>query len=713
MRVSDRYRDRATALLDLGRHAEAVTQMRRAVALDPDDAFLLALLSWCLRVCGDYDEAVDTAEHAVGADPDLAFAHAARARALVDGGRSSTLALAASAQAVRLDPHASSSHYAAAVSHLAEGDHGSARYHATRVLELDPEPVWGLCLLAEVYRREHEWATARSLLERALGTNRHSAVVLRHLAALEGSAGDFTGSLEWSRRAAAERPQATSAFEVASSMLNHLNDELTQDGAVEALMHELGTNAEVPFVGAAMRAAAARERIFRQDDAAVASLDAIIATLEESASFDPDGDLDEPEVALTHDEDAVSPSAQELGRRFQLALWLGGPALRRREVDSWLMDAAHAHINRLTLGGGRADAERALELTDRVLGHDAATPMARARCRLIRAWAFTAGRLLPLAEASEAAVRELEDGLGIARRAGGTTAVAELRAALGGAMRFTDPTHGTTLDDAVHHLTDTLDWANRGGLENTIGVASGYLASAHYLRLLTRGSGADAQQVMVHLDARLDYLRAHHADESWLQAATRRALVCGVDPRLDDVARRARALETLAELDARVRTDATPVTRATLACTRAEVLLELAPALVPARQLLDAVAPLEASCRELPDRGGPARPRECRWLVARLLAAAAGRGRPTVGWEDHCLDVEQHTSAHGFIDMCLPDQVLHLLHASEVLRTVSGSTGDATTLELARDRARRARQMAAVRHYIRLEQLARAALDRL
>jgi tetratricopeptide (TPR) repeat protein len=99
--------DRGFQLLSANRADLAEREFRAAVASDPSNPFALSGLSLALssldRGKDAVEEAIAVGRAAVAAGPDEAIAHAAHARALLDGGRAKE-ALEAARAATRLDP---------------------------------------------------------------------------------------------------------------------------------------------------------------------------------------------------------------------------------------------------------------------------------------------------------------------------------------------------------------------------------------------------------------------------------------------------------------------------------------------------------------------------------------------------------------------------------------------------------------------------------
>jgi eukaryotic-like serine/threonine-protein kinase len=74
-------------LLPLGRVDEALTEMRRALELDPLDPFYNSLLGYLLNTTGQFEAAVSQFQHAVDLDPTFPFSHMLFSIALTTMGR--------------------------------------------------------------------------------------------------------------------------------------------------------------------------------------------------------------------------------------------------------------------------------------------------------------------------------------------------------------------------------------------------------------------------------------------------------------------------------------------------------------------------------------------------------------------------------------------------------------------------------------------------
>ncbi|MBO3737332.1 tetratricopeptide repeat protein [Actinoplanes flavus] len=142
---------RASALLDVGRDAQAVETLRAALAGTPDDAALLTLLCFALRRRGDLPGALATVEAALAAEPGRPETHVEHAETLLALLRDDA-ARAAAEQAVRLAPDRPSGHLVLARALAADRRFAEARAAAARGLALAPRSVEALLTVADVAR---------------------------------------------------------------------------------------------------------------------------------------------------------------------------------------------------------------------------------------------------------------------------------------------------------------------------------------------------------------------------------------------------------------------------------------------------------------------------------------------------------------------------------------------------------------------------------
>jgi Flp pilus assembly protein TadD len=182
----DELVERASALLELGRPADAERAAHDALASDPESSPALVVLARALTEQRRFDEAVLAAQDAVAADPDRGDAHVALAWALVGDDRAED-AVTAARTAVGLEPHAWASHHALgwALLRTTPPCHEDARAAAVRALELEPgatpaHSVLGLALAGLGRRRE-----GRRVLREGLRINPNDPYLHNNLAKID------------------------------------------------------------------------------------------------------------------------------------------------------------------------------------------------------------------------------------------------------------------------------------------------------------------------------------------------------------------------------------------------------------------------------------------------------------------------------------------------------------------------------------------------
>jgi len=147
---TEAYRQ-AWQLAEIGRHEEAATRLRGALATSPADADLLALLGYVLRQQREYVAALAACDAAVAAEPGLADAHAERAEILIALIRTDD-AIAAAGEAARLRPLDPAGHLVLARALASGRRFEQARAAARHGLSLAPQSVEGLLTVADVER---------------------------------------------------------------------------------------------------------------------------------------------------------------------------------------------------------------------------------------------------------------------------------------------------------------------------------------------------------------------------------------------------------------------------------------------------------------------------------------------------------------------------------------------------------------------------------
>jgi tetratricopeptide (TPR) repeat protein len=158
---------RATALCDLKRYADAAAVLGGVVASEPDNS-----RAWCLMArarLGDrrYDAAIEAASRAAAIDPEYEWPHrllSIAARSQGDGRRAVTHA----EEAARLAPHEWRTHLELAHARIAADDAGGASLAASSALELAPDQPASHLAAAAAASAAGRRSDARDSVRRAL-----------------------------------------------------------------------------------------------------------------------------------------------------------------------------------------------------------------------------------------------------------------------------------------------------------------------------------------------------------------------------------------------------------------------------------------------------------------------------------------------------------------------------------------------------------------
>jgi tetratricopeptide (TPR) repeat protein len=201
---NDAYR-RAWHLADAGRHADAESALRAALATDPADARLLTLLGYVLRRRFDYVSALAACDAAVAARPGHAEAHAERAESLLCLLRDAD-AIAAANEVVRLAPQDPSGHLVLARALASDRRLTEARAAADRGRSLAPQSVDGLLTVADVARVTGRRDAAEQAARDALAIDPENAYGRWLLAMIDAERLRVGRSMRALRDVAAENP---------------------------------------------------------------------------------------------------------------------------------------------------------------------------------------------------------------------------------------------------------------------------------------------------------------------------------------------------------------------------------------------------------------------------------------------------------------------------------------------------------------------------
>ncbi|MEM9379992.1 MAG: tetratricopeptide repeat protein [Planctomycetota bacterium] len=179
--------ERARHLLAAGRNEDALVELGRALADDPEDAVAHGLRGLALLDLERLDEALESAERAVGADPEEPFGHEVRGWVLLRAGRRKD-ALASAEEALALDPDDVEVHDLVASANVTLRRWRAGLEAAERGLELDPEHARCLNLRALCLRQLGDKDEATTALGTALSNDpenawTHQNLGMAHLAA--------------------------------------------------------------------------------------------------------------------------------------------------------------------------------------------------------------------------------------------------------------------------------------------------------------------------------------------------------------------------------------------------------------------------------------------------------------------------------------------------------------------------------------------------
>ncbi|TDC37948.1 tetratricopeptide repeat protein [Micromonospora sp. 15K316] len=185
---------RAGALMDLGRHDEAVTLLRGVLAEQPRHAGVLFLLARCHRVLGQHAEAMRLIDQALGFSVTQEHLLVEKTRILLAAGRPG-YAAAAAHTAIEGSPRSWEAHALLAEALLALGNPTRvvvARRHADTALELAPQVPTAHLLDALLHVRMGRLRAARAACGRALALDPSFEPALQQLALLDAQR-DQTG----------------------------------------------------------------------------------------------------------------------------------------------------------------------------------------------------------------------------------------------------------------------------------------------------------------------------------------------------------------------------------------------------------------------------------------------------------------------------------------------------------------------------------------
>lgn len=170
----------AKALIDLGRHGDAIPLLHRSIGRTPDDPVPRCLLALCLLNLQRSTEAEAMARSAIAVAPNAEWPHRIRSLTL-RAMRKRKEALDEAQQAVRLEPELAVAHAVLGMMQLANRKFDEATRSAEDVIRLGPELVEGHALLADIALARHRWRDAETLYHRALAIEPDNWALMNNL----------------------------------------------------------------------------------------------------------------------------------------------------------------------------------------------------------------------------------------------------------------------------------------------------------------------------------------------------------------------------------------------------------------------------------------------------------------------------------------------------------------------------------------------------
>jgi tetratricopeptide (TPR) repeat protein len=186
VKAADNYVGQAQALIAVGRHADAVPLLQRAIAAEPEIAYPRCVLALCFINMGQHEDACRMAQSAIGRNPEFSPAHRLHSVALLELGKRKP-ALDAAHEAVRLGPSDPDAMLALGEAQLANRQFDEAERSADRVLVLDPATPDGHYLLGRIALGRKDWKDAEAQCRQALRIEPRNWIVMNNLGvALQG-----------------------------------------------------------------------------------------------------------------------------------------------------------------------------------------------------------------------------------------------------------------------------------------------------------------------------------------------------------------------------------------------------------------------------------------------------------------------------------------------------------------------------------------------
>lgn len=205
--ASLRLCSQAQALIDVGRSAEAVPLLQRAIEADPQSIRARCLMALSLPKLRQLPQALRAAEGAISLDPTSEWAHRLRSILLRETGKHRA-ALAAAREAARLAPELPFALANLVHAQLANRRRKEARATAERLVGLAPAQAGSHEALGDVALRERRWKAATTHYRKALELNPQSGHAMNNLGVALQRLGKQREAIEQFHNAARLDPKA-------------------------------------------------------------------------------------------------------------------------------------------------------------------------------------------------------------------------------------------------------------------------------------------------------------------------------------------------------------------------------------------------------------------------------------------------------------------------------------------------------------------------
>jgi len=168
------------AMLDLGRHADAIRIWQNALLQDPDNWHLLCSIAFAFLQMNDPKNCLSYADRAIAVNPEIEWPHRLRSISLRKRGDKRG-SLAAALRAAAIDPEEPRVHHELAMVYLAYGKMRKAFQEAERMREIAPEMDLTWEALARLSYHRKRWRDVERYSRKALELDPESYAAMNFL----------------------------------------------------------------------------------------------------------------------------------------------------------------------------------------------------------------------------------------------------------------------------------------------------------------------------------------------------------------------------------------------------------------------------------------------------------------------------------------------------------------------------------------------------